>query len=225
MSNTKSTVNDILQIMADVRGESSVDVSSKRIRMVSRAEKDFARRIFWRTFLLKDQTTVGYGNNDYEIGSATYPFRPKGLMEVMVATTGDTPTQKYSIVDFNNFKDLYIANNGERMVYEWYNASDDKWNMHINPAPAVTETITYSFFWEPPTRTTTTAAIICPNPKIIALLALADLAHSEDEIQTEQLLKNEAEQLIAELVGLENTPAINQTYSMRTAEGKGFGTY
>jgi hypothetical protein len=97
--------------------------------------------------------------------------------------------------------------------------------MHINPAPAITETTTYSYFWEPPTRTLTTDAIICPNPKIISLLALADLAHSEDELQTEQLLKNEAEQLIAELIGLENTPAINQTFSMGAIEGRGIGSY
>ena len=193
--------------------------------MVSRAEKDFARRTFWRTHLIKDQTVVGTAANDYDLGSATYPFRPKGLTEVLVATTGDSPTQKYSIVDFNNFKDLYVGNSYEYMVYEWYDVANDKWKMHINPAPAITETITYSHYWEPPTRTTSSDAVICPNPKIIALLALADLAHSEDEMQTEQLLKNEAEQLIAELIGLENTPAVNQTYSMGAIEGQGIGSY
>ena len=225
-TNTKSTVQDILQIMADIRGESSVDVSSKRIRMISRAEKDFARRAFWRIFQVRESDVPGTGSNDYVIGAedTLHPFRPKGLSEVRVSSNGELPGTNYKIVDFNDFQTLYETDNNMQMAYEYYDEADDYWMMYINPAPAVTDTIFYSYFWEPPTRTTTSDAIICPNPKIIALLASADLAHAEDEVQTEQLLKNEAEQLIAELVGLENTPAINQNYSMGVRE-PGIGTY
>ena len=220
-------------MISDLRGESSVNTDSKRIRLVSNVEKDFARRFLWRIFLLRDQTKVGDGTNDYEVGSATYPFRPKGLTEVFVNTTGSSEMTaescRYKIVDYAKFKNLYNRNPAERMVYEWYYVENDMWKMHINPAPDDTETITYSYFWEPPTRTLTTDPVICPNPKIIALLALSDLYDSEDELQKSQLYKNEAEQLVMELQSLENTPAVNQLYSMGAIESSisdnGIGTY
>jgi hypothetical protein len=232
-SNTKTTVLDILQQISDLRGESSTNTDANRIRFVSRTERDFARRFFWRIFLLPNQTTVGSGVNDYTLGSATYPFRPKGLMEVFVDTTGDSDvtqeSSRYQIVDYAKFKNLYNRNNATRMVYEWYDVANDVWKMHINPAPEATETITYSYFWEPPKRTVTTDAVICPNPKIIVLLAAADLFDSEDELQKAQLYKNEAEQLILELQSLENTPAVNQLYSMGAIESSisdnGIGSY
>jgi len=232
-TNTKTTVLDILQQISDLRGESSTNTDANRIRFVSRAERDFARRFLWRIFLLPNQTTVGTAVNDYTIGSATYPFRVKGLMEVFVDTTGDSDvTQescRYQIVDYATYKNLYNRNNAERLVYEWYDVANDLWKMHINPAPEATETITYSFFWEPPTRTLTTDAVVCPNPKILALLAAADLYDSEDELQKAQLYKNEAEQLISELQSLEVMPAVNQLYSMGAIESSvsehGLGNY
>lgn len=217
--------------MADLRGESSVDTSAKRIRLISRAEKDFSKRLFWRTHLYRNQTVVGSGVNDYTVGSATYPFRPKGLTEVFVATTGDTvtDTHKHDITDYNNFKNIYSRDSSTKVAYEWYDVANDLWKMHINPAPEATETITYSYYWEAPTRTLTSDVVICPNPKIIALLALGDLYDSEDENQKSQIYKAEAEQLITELVSLENTPAVNQRYSMTAIEnmtrGNGIGTY
>lgn len=232
-TNTKSTVGNILQDVADMRGESSVDTSAFRIRVVSLSEQDFARRMFWRFFLLENQTIAGTGSNDYTIGSTASPYRPKGLTELYVATTGSsdmTPMSgKCDIVDFRAFKTLYNQDNNKRMVYEWYDSANDLWKIHINPAPASTETITYSYFWEPPTRTSTSDPIICPRRSIISLMSAGAIFDSEDEIQKAQLVKNDAEQQISDLMGAENSPAVNQLYAMGAIENvdrpRGIGTY
>ena len=101
--------------------------------------------------------------------------------------------------------------------------------MHINPAPAATETITYTYYWEPPEKTATTDEIICPNIRILALLALADIYVGEDEMELAIEVKNEAEMLIAETIARENAPAVNQTYAVGAVENaissQGIGTY
>jgi hypothetical protein len=115
------------------------------------------------------------------------------------------------------------------VVYEWYDAANDLWKMHINPAPTAGDTITYSFFWEPPVRTLTTENVICPNPLIIVKLAMADIADSEDDPDTAIELKQAAEQLIQELVATEVMPAQNQLYGMSATENsirnRGIGSY
>jgi len=232
-TNIQVTVDDVLDIISDLRGESSTNTDAVRIRAVDRANKDFARRMLWRYYRLDNQTQVGDATNDYTIGDATNPMRYKGLTEVFVGTTGDDnitqESQRYSIVDYNTFKRMYNNNNSERMVYEWFDAANNAWKMHINPAPAATETITYTFYWEPPTKTTTSDSVICPNPRILALLAAADIYQSEDEVDLAIDAKNEAELLIAEQIALENTPAINQHYAMSAMENsvvnRGIGTY
>jgi hypothetical protein len=160
-------------------------------------------------------------------------MRMKGLTEVFVATTTSTDktqeADRYTIVDFNTYKKLYNSNNAEQMVYEWFDTANDLWKMYINPAPAATKTITYTYYWEPPTKTLTTDTIICPNPAIIADLALAIIYEGEDEREYMMEKKNEAEQLIAEVISKENSPAINQRYSMAAVENavrdSGIGTY
>lgn len=232
-TNLSPTVDDVLDIISDLRGESSTNTDAVRIRAVSRANQDFARRMLWSFYLLKDQTTTGSAVNDYTVGGTTNPMRPKGLTEVFVGTTTDTDitqeTNRYSIVDFSNFKKLYNQNNDVQIVYEWYDKANDLWKMHINPAPAATETITYSFYWEPPTVTATTDEVTCPNLRILALLALADIYAGEDERDLAVESKNEAEMLIAECVARENTPAKGQQYSMGAVENytttQGIGTY
>jgi len=232
-TNLALTVNDILQIVSDLRGETTTNTDAIRIRAVSRANQDFARRMFWRFYLYKDQTTVGTAVNDYTVGSATYPMRMKGLTEVFVATTGSTnmtpESDKYEIVDFNVYKNLYNQNNSAQIVYKWFDIANDLWKMHINPAPPATKTITYSYYWEPPARTLTTEEVICPDNKILALLALADLYEGEDEGDLAKEKKNEAEQLIAQYMGTENSPAKNQIYTMDAVENKtsthGIGNY
>ena len=232
-TNLKITVSSVLELISDLRGESSTNSDANRIRAVSRANQDFAKRKFWKFYLKPDQTTVGSAVNDYTIGSSTYPMRYKGLTEVFVDLTANTnkteETDRYTIVDFNKFKNLYNRNNSAELVYEWFDAANDAWKMHINPAPAATETITYSYYWEPPTLTLTTEYVICPNIRIVALLALAEIYDGEDESDLANEKKQEAEQLIAEIVGLDNAPAVNQLYQVYPNESSssehGIGTY
>lgn len=232
-TNLQPTVNDVLQIISDLRGETTINSDAIRIRAVSRANQDFARRRFWRFYRLDDQTMVGDGTKNYTIGSSTYPMRQKGLTEVFVATTTSsdltTETDRYSVVDFNKYKNSFNQNNSAQLAYEWFDAANDLWKMHINPAPAATDTITYSYYWEPPTKTATTDEIICPNIKILALMALAEIYEGEDETDLADRKKQEAEQMIGEMIGVENAPAVNQIYTMEATENavsiQGIGTY
>jgi hypothetical protein len=232
-TNLQPTVNDVLQIVSDMRGETSINTDAIRIRAVSRANQDFARRMFWRFYRRDNQTVVGSGVNSYTIGDATYPMRMKGLTEVFVAETSDTDktqaTMAYSIVDYNVYKNLYNGNNSTQVVYEWFDTANDLWKMFINPKPASTDTITYSYYWEPPTKTATTDEVICPNLNVLADLTLAQIYESEDERDLALEKKNEAEQLIAECISKENSPAVNQLYSMGAIENvtssHGIGNY
>ena len=232
-TNVRDTVNNVLEIISDLRGESSTNTDASRIRAVSRSNQDFAKRKFWRFYLKPDQTTVGTASNDYTIGSSTYPMRFKGLSEVFVADTADTykteETHRHTIVDYNKYKNLYNRDNSTRMVYEWFDAVNDAWKMHINPVPAATETITYSYYWEPPELTLTTEYVICPNIKIIALLALGEIYDGEDEKDLAREVRQDAEQLILEVISMENAPAVNQLYTMSPIESSitrnGIGEY
>ena len=233
MSNIRSLVSDVLEIISDLRGESSTNTDANRIRAVSRANQDFARRKFWKFYLKPDQTQVGDATNDYTIGSATYPMRFKGLTEVFVAKTSDTvktlESMRHTIIDFNTYKNLYNQSNSVQIVYEWFDSANDLWKMHINPAPAATDTITYSFYWEPPEITLASEYVICPNTRIIAYLALAEIYDGEDEGDLADKRRIEAEQLIAEVIGQDNAPAVNQLITMYPIESAttstGIGTY
>jgi len=232
-SNLALTINDVLQIISDLRGESSVNTDANRLRAVSRANQDFARRRFWKFYRLDDQTMVGTASNNYTIGSSTNPMRMNGLTELFVATTTDTDktkeTDRYDIVDFNEYKQRFNNDNTDKMCYVWFDAANDLWKVHINPAPAATETITYSFYWEPPAKTLTSDDVICPDTGIIARLALGEIYESEDEQELADKQKNVAEQLIAEYVSKDNSPAVNQLYQVEAIENmpnkSGYGTY
>ena len=233
MSNIRALVSDVLEIISDLRGESSTNTDANRIRAVSRANQDFAKRKFWKFYLKPDQTQVGDATNDYTIGSATYPMRFKGLTEVFVAKTSDTvktlESMRHTIIDFNTYKNLYNQSNSVQIVYEWFDSANDLWKMHINPAPAATDTITYSFYWEPPEITLASEYVICPNTRIIAYLALAEIYDGEDEGDLADKRRIEAEQLIAEVIGQDNAPAVNQLITMYPIESAttstGIGTY
>ena len=224
------TVNDVLQIISDLRGESSTNTDAIRIRAVSRSNQDFARRRFWKFYRLDNLTKVGSGVNNYEIGTTTYPMRYKGLTEVFVAKTSDTDktqeSMRHQIVDFNTYKDLYNQDNSIKICYEWFDTANDLWKVHINPAPAATDTITYTYYWEPPVVTATTDEIICPDIEIIARMALAQIYEGEDEQDMATNLKQEVEQLISEYISKDNAPAVNQLISMPSAiTSKGIGNY
>lgn len=228
-TNTKATVNDVLQIVSDLRGESSVNTDASRIRAVSRAEKDFSRRHNWRIFILPDQTQTGDGTtSNFTVGSVTYPYRStgKGLIEVFVG--GTTEDKRYGVVDFLKYKNEYNKNNSTKLAYEWYDVANDLWKVKINPTPENGAVMTYSYTWEPPTRTSTSDAVLCPSLDILARLALAYTYEGEDEDKYQEELAL-AEIQIAELVAKENSPAPNQLYAMGAIENsirpRGFGTY
>lgn len=231
MSNIKYTVQDILQGIADIRGEATLDTSAFRIRCVSNAEKDFHSRKLWSFLLLPNQTQVGSDVADYTLGTASYLYRMKGLDEVYVTTTGETPNEsnKYSIVDFNEYKRRYSQNNAEQMVYEWYDVANDLWKMHINPAPTSLQTITYSFYWEAPIRTQTTDPVICSDKRLLSCLAAGLVFDSEDEKENAVTYKTEGEQRITTMMGLDNSPSKNQLYSFGAIENnprpRGIGSY
>lgn len=226
MSDIKHTVSNILTIVSDLRGESTVNTDASRIRAVSRANKDFAKRAFWK-FYRRETSTSGDGTNDYTVGNTTYPARVKGLSEVFV--DGTTEDKRHSIVDYNSYKSLYNSNNNYKMVYERYDEANDAIQMYINPAPATGQTIYYTYYWTPPTLSATSDSVICPNSRIIALLALADLLEGEEETNKARAYKEEAEQLISEALGVNNAPAVNQLYQMGAIENssrdRGIGSY
>lgn len=221
----KYLVSDILQIISDLRGESSVNTDSDRIRAISRAEQDLAKRQFFRIHLVKDQS-IGTGDGStstFTIGTTTYPMRNKGLMEVFVG--GTTEDKRREVVDFAQYKELYNSNGSANIAYEYYDQANDAWKVKINPVPANNDAITGSWYYIPPTRTATSDGVVTSDPYIIAYLALGDIYHGEDELQSEQLARQEAENRIAEMIGNENSPAINQTYQMQPGTRKGIGTY
>ncbi len=177
--------------------------------------------MFFRIHLAKDQA-IGTGDGTttaFTIGNATFPMRMKGLSELFVG--GTLESDRIEILDFADYKVRYNNDNSALIGYEYYNQGQDTWKVHINPAPASGDAITGSWYFIPPTKTLTTELVLCENPDIIVHLALARLYHSEDELQKEQLELKAAEDLIGELMGRENTPAVGQTYSMKSIENSG----
>ncbi len=223
------TVQSICQIISDLRGESTTNTNAVRIRAISNAEQDFARRRFWRIHRLYAQS-LGTGDgttSEFTIGSSTYPYRAKGLFELFVG--GTTEDKRYQVVDEARYIYLYNQDNGSRICYEFYDVSTDTWKIHINPVPKLGDAITAGYYYMPPDRTLTTDSIPCYNDHIIARGALADIYHAEDELAKEQQQQQITEQLIGEAVGIENTPAVGQAYSFSAIENqnknRGLGTY
>lgn len=222
---TAYLVSEILQLISDLRGESSTDTSASRIRAISRGERDLAKRKFFRIHLVKNQTVAtGDGSTvDFTIGTDTYPMRMKGLSELFVG--GLTEDKRIGIIDFNDYKLTIAQNAGARVGYEYYDQANKVWKAHINPTPQSSDTIYASWFYMPPVRTLTTEYVLTDDPYVIAYLALADIYHGEDELQLEQLARQEAETRTEELMGTEEMPAENQIYQMKPSERKGYGNY
>lgn len=227
MSQTKTLVSDICEVISDWRGESATDTSASRIRAVSRAAHDFAVEKLWRTHRLIDQTISSGGTGIETIGSTTYPMRTKGLTELFVG--GTTEDKRYAIVDFNKFKSLYNANNNYQMCYEYFDPVLDLWKVKINPTPAAAVTITYTYYFVQPELTLATEYVICDNASIVAHLALADIYGQEEEFEKQALEEQKAQREINRLTGYDDMPAINQLYTMSSAENqrgdRGIGSY
>lgn len=221
----KNTISDVLQIVSDLRGESSTNTNASRVRAVSRAERDVAKRKFWRLFLLREQTAgTGDGTTtSFSLGTSTYQARDKGLCEVFVG--GLTEDKRYQVVDHVQFQSLVNQNNSIRIAYQWYDASSDAWKVRVNPAPATGETVYYSHFWVPASKTSSSESVYCFDPKILAYLAMADIYEGEEEPEMALDALQKAEALIGSYEGIEEAPAVNQMYQMATVEHRGIGTY
>lgn len=219
----KATVLEVLTEIADLRGESSVNTDADRIRAVTKAEYQIAVRKMFAWLRVSGATTTGDGDNEYEIGSATYPMREKGLFEVYVGGTEES--DRYDVISYEEYLSRYNANNADRIAYEYYSAADDKYYVYINPAPETGDTITYSYYYLPPKRTAITDSVVCGNIDALVRLATAYLYENEEEYQRADELKAEAEQIIVEVVGVDNSPNVNQLRTVSAIEGKGIGSY
>jgi len=220
---TQDTIANILRTVSDLRGESAVNEDAVRIRACSNTEQDFARRRMWTVHLLRNQTIAGDGTNDYEIGSANYPMRLKGLSEVFVG--GQTEDKRVIVVNYFDYQEVINADSTARVAYEYYDAANDKWMVHINPAPATGETIYYSYFYMPVKKTLTTEYIVCPNLMYIVKTVMAYLADGDDETERAMELRQEAELAFQEMNILEDMTAINMETSFKKQTSRGIGTY
>jgi hypothetical protein len=223
-----NTVSEVLEQVSDLRGESSTNTDAIRIRAVSNAEQTFAKRRFWSCHLLKDQTTTGVASqNAYSIGSATYPMRLRGLVEVFVG--GTLESQRMNLVTFSEYKLLYNSNNSMKLVYEYYDQANDAWYMYINPAPSTGDTIYYSHYYMPPIRTATSDTVVCPDMDAIVYGALAYIYEGEEETNKMIEAANRQELIFLELEELENTTNKGQAVVMSSGYNligtKGFGSY
>lgn len=225
----KDTITNVLQIVSDLRGESSANTSANRVRAVSRSERDVAKRKFWRLFLLREQT-AGTGDGvtaSFTVGSSTYQMRDKGLYEVFVG--GYNESNRYTIVDHTQFQAAVNQNASARLAYQWYDAANDLWKVRINPIPSTGDVVYYSYFWVPAAKTSATDYVYCFDMKILAHLANADIYEGEEEPDMSLDQINKAEVLIASYEGVEEAPAINQVYQMQSVENRassrGIGSY
>lgn len=229
MANTAFTITEILQVISDLRGETNTNTDASRIRGISRGERDFAKRRFYRMHMVKDQS-IGTGDDttaDFTVGTSTYPMRMKGLTEVFVG--GTTEDKRRQVVDFNVYKARVNQNTSDPIAYEYFDQATRVWKVHINPIPSTGDAVTASWFYMPPVKTLVSEYVVVEDPYIPAYLALADIYHGEDELQLEQLARQEAESRIEELSGIEEAPAVNQQYAMTAIENatrnRGIGTY
>lgn len=223
---TADTVANILQAVSDYRGESTADTSATRIRSLTRAEQQFANRRLWKVHLRRNITTTGDGTGDYTIGSASFPMKQKGLMELFV--NGTTEDKRYKVVDYAQFQNLFNRDNSSQIAYEWYDQANDVWKVHINPVVATGITITYSYFYQPPKRTLSTDVVVCPDMMLMIRLTLADVYEGEDEDKFQVNLQL-AENIFDELEGTDEMPAVDQLYQVGAIENsiktQGIGGY
>jgi hypothetical protein len=223
----EDTIENVLQIISDYRGESTTDTSARRIRSVSRQEQALAKRKLFKLFVLPNQTASGDGTNDYTIGSATYPMRLNGLSEVFVG--GTTADKQYQIVDYHKYKELYNQNNSDKLVYLWYDVVNKLWKMHINPSPTASDTITYTYYWIPPKKTTTAEYVYCVDMEALARYANAEIYDGDDEPEIAQQERQIGEQILDDAIGEDNRPNVNQLYKFEAIENmnqsRGIGSY
>lgn len=216
----KYTVNDILQIISDLRGESSINSDAVRIRAIDRALGDFSTRRFWEIYRINDKTTTSTGVNNYEIDT-TFPCRSNGLCEVFAGGTAEA--NRYIIMKQKDFKKAYNEDSALNLCYQWFDATNDKWMIHLSP-DTTGDTITYSYYWQHPTVTTTSSAVYIPDPDIAARRALAYLYEGEDEEKYQEQYKL-SEQMANDWDEAEDQPAIGQLFAVSSNITRGIGDY
>lgn len=216
----KYTVNDILQIISDLRGESSINSDAVRVRAIDRALGDFSMRRYWEIYRKNDRTVVSTGAGDYEIDT-TFPCRVNGITEVFQGGTGEG--NRYAIVKQKDFKKIFNSDTTLKLCYQWFDATNDKWMLHLSP-DTTGQTITYSYYWQHPTVTTTSSPVYIPDPDIAARRALAYLYEGEDEEKYQEQYQL-SEQMANSWDENEDQPAIGQLFSFSSNVNKGIGSY
>jgi hypothetical protein len=216
-------VSDVLELVSDLRGESSTNTDAVRIRAVSRANQTIAKKRHWK-FYRKELTVSADGTNqDYTIGSTTYNTRPGGLSEVYVG--GTTESYKYQIVSFEDYKYIMTQDDTSQICYEWYDIANDLWKVHLSQIPDNATVIYYTFYWLPPKRTLTTEYVMSPDLDIVARYALAYIFQGEDEDQYQTELQM-AEAMLSKYEQDDDSPNVGQTITFGVPSSTdGLGTY
>jgi len=179
MSLINIPASDVLQLVSDLRGEATVNTDASRIRAVSRANQTIAKKRLWK-FYRKDLTVTANGTDqDFEIGSATYEMGPGRLSEVYV--DGVANTNKYELVDPNEYRSLVSVDSTVKIAYEWYDVANNKWKVRLSQTPDNGTVVYYTFYYLPPAITTTAGVVLAPDIDIPARYALAYILQGEDE--------------------------------------------
>lgn len=228
MSSVTYTVEEVLQEVSDLKGETETNTDANRIRFVSKAENNFATRKFWLIHLRRNVETTGDGSSvDFEIGSTTYPMRKNGLAELFVG--GLTEDKRYQVVDFLKYQNLVNRDQSAKLAYEWYDQANDKWKVHLSQVVDNGTTIYYSYFYLPPKRTATSDTVICYDMDYIVNMTAAYVYQSEEDPEMASSYKNTAEQTMSDMEGLEVSPAHNQLKTMGAYQSqindRGVGSY
>lgn len=216
------TVQVILDTISDYRGETTTNTDAKRIRAISRAEKAIAKRSPWTLFFYADKTSTTTGASAYVIGDTSYPFRNKGLAEVFVDSTDDS--DRYQVILEQDFKNEYSNDSAKKVCYVTYVPSSDAWYMNLSPTPETGLTITYSYYWIPPKRTSVSDTVYCVDMEALARSALAEIYDSEDEGDLAAIERNKVENILASEIGVEEGTYPGQTMVMM-GSNQGLGTY
>jgi hypothetical protein len=118
---------------------------------------------------------------------------------------GTARENRREVVDFAQFKELYDENNDANIAYEYFDQANDVWKVRVNPTPDTGDEVTASWYYIPPTRTTTSDSVITSDPYIIAYLALADIYHGE-ELQIAQKDQSITPNIPLDPVGADKAP-------------------
>lgn len=216
-------ISDVLELVSDLRGESTTNTDAVRIRAVSRANQTIAKKRPWK-FYRKELTVTANGTDqDFTIGSTAYEMGPGRLSEVYVG--GQTESYKYQIISPEDYKYIMTQDDTSQVCYEWYDVANDAWKVHLSQIPVNATVIYYTFYFLPPKKTTTAQYVMSPDIDIIARYALAYIFQGEDEDKYQTELQM-AEAMLAKYEQDDDSPNIGQTITFGVPSSTdGLGTY